>query len=95
TSALLDQALTGIFIDQAWAQIGLPLVKLDVSIPVYNIDGTLNAGGCIMHKCSFVVEYQGHRERVTAEATQLGKINLILGWTWLFKHNPEIDWQTG
>ncbi|EGO23775.1 hypothetical protein SERLADRAFT_349338, partial [Serpula lacrymans var. lacrymans S7.9] len=27
--------------------------------------------------------------------TQLGKINLILGWTWLFKHNPEIDWQTG
>ncbi|EGN92813.1 hypothetical protein SERLA73DRAFT_17672, partial [Serpula lacrymans var. lacrymans S7.3] len=51
--------------------------------------------GCIMHKCSFVVEYQGHREQVIAEATQLGKINLILGWTWLFKHNPEINWQTG
>ncbi|EGO30981.1 hypothetical protein SERLADRAFT_340663, partial [Serpula lacrymans var. lacrymans S7.9] len=51
-------------------------------IPVYNVDGTLNVGGCITHKCSFV-------------ATQLGKINLILGWTWLFKHNPEIDWQTG
>ncbi|EGO04897.1 hypothetical protein SERLA73DRAFT_44183, partial [Serpula lacrymans var. lacrymans S7.3] len=84
-----------IFIDQVWAeQIGLPLVKLDISIPVYNVDGTLNVGGCITHKCSFVVEYQGHRERVTAEATQLGKINLILGWTWLFKHNPEIDWQT-
>ncbi|EGO04474.1 hypothetical protein SERLA73DRAFT_42350, partial [Serpula lacrymans var. lacrymans S7.3] len=79
-SALRDSGANGIFIDQAWAeQIGLPLVKLDVSIPVYNVDGTLNAGGCITHKCSFVVEYQGHRERVTAEATQLGKINLILG----------------
>ncbi|EGO04803.1 hypothetical protein SERLA73DRAFT_27095, partial [Serpula lacrymans var. lacrymans S7.3] len=63
-------------------------------IPVYNFDGTLNVGGCITHKCPFVVEYQGHREQVTTETTQLGKINLILGWTWLFKHNPEINWQT-
>ncbi|EGO18773.1 hypothetical protein SERLADRAFT_353143 [Serpula lacrymans var. lacrymans S7.9] len=63
TSALLDSGANGIFIDQVWAkQIGLPLVKLDMSIPVYNIDGTLNAGGCITHKYSFVVEYQGHRE---------------------------------
>ncbi|EGO02452.1 hypothetical protein SERLA73DRAFT_28066, partial [Serpula lacrymans var. lacrymans S7.3] len=95
-SALFDSGTTSIFINQVWAeQIGLPLIKLDVFIPVYNIDGTLNAGGCITHKCSFVVECQGHRERVTAKATQLGKINLILGWTWLFKHNPEIDWQIG
>ncbi|EGO30504.1 hypothetical protein SERLADRAFT_343198, partial [Serpula lacrymans var. lacrymans S7.9] len=91
TSALLDSGANGIFIDQVWAEpIGLPLTKLDVSIPVYNIDGTLNVGGCITHKCSFVVE-----ERVIAEATQLGKINLISGWTWLFKHNPKINWQTG
>ncbi|EGO22590.1 hypothetical protein SERLADRAFT_340373, partial [Serpula lacrymans var. lacrymans S7.9] len=83
TSALLDSGTNRIFIDQVWAeQIRLPLVKLDVSIPVYNVDGTLNVGGCITHKCSFV-------------GTQLGKINLILGWTWLFKHNPEINWQTG
>ncbi|EGO04969.1 hypothetical protein SERLA73DRAFT_45221 [Serpula lacrymans var. lacrymans S7.3] len=51
TSALLDSGANGIFIDQVWAeQIGLPLVKLDVSIPVYNVDGTLNAGSCITHK---------------------------------------------
>ncbi|EGO04030.1 hypothetical protein SERLA73DRAFT_41766, partial [Serpula lacrymans var. lacrymans S7.3] len=88
TNALLDLGANSIFIDQVWAeQIRLPLVKLDVSILIYNIDSTLNTGGCITHKCSFVVEYQGHRERVTAKATQLGKINLILGWTWLSKHN--------
>ncbi|EGO02422.1 hypothetical protein SERLA73DRAFT_47599, partial [Serpula lacrymans var. lacrymans S7.3] len=63
TSALLDLGANSIFIDQVWAEkIGLPLVKLDVSIPVYNIDGMLNAGGCITHKCSFIVEYQGNRE---------------------------------
>ncbi|EGO04446.1 hypothetical protein SERLA73DRAFT_44602, partial [Serpula lacrymans var. lacrymans S7.3] len=63
TSALLDSGANSIFINQVWAeQIGLPLVKLDVSIPIYNIDSTLNAGGCITHKCSVVVEYQEHRE---------------------------------
>ncbi|EGO02656.1 hypothetical protein SERLA73DRAFT_47917, partial [Serpula lacrymans var. lacrymans S7.3] len=91
TSALLDSGANSIFIDQVWAeQVGLPLVKLDISIPVYNVDGTLNAAGCITHKYSFVVECQGHREPVTAKATQLGKINSILGWAWLYKHNPEI-----
>ncbi|EGO04762.1 hypothetical protein SERLA73DRAFT_28151, partial [Serpula lacrymans var. lacrymans S7.3] len=87
---------SGIFIDQVWVEhVGLLIVKLDVSIPVYNIDSMLNAGGYITHKCSFVVvEYQGHRERVTTEATQLGEINLIVGWTWLLKHDPEINWQT-
>ncbi|EGO04789.1 hypothetical protein SERLA73DRAFT_42384, partial [Serpula lacrymans var. lacrymans S7.3] len=61
TSALLDSGANGIFIDQLWEELnGLPFVKLDMSIPVYNVDGTLNAGGCIMHKCSFVIKYQGH-----------------------------------
>ena len=25
----------------------------------------------------------------------LGKSNLIIGYTWLPKHNPEIDWEAG
>jgi hypothetical protein len=25
----------------------------------------------------------------------LGKNNLIIGYTWLQKHNPEINWKTG
>ncbi|EGO02555.1 hypothetical protein SERLA73DRAFT_47502, partial [Serpula lacrymans var. lacrymans S7.3] len=63
TTILLNSDANSIFIDQVWAeQNGLPLVELYVFIPVYNVDGTLNMGGCITHKCSFVVEYQGHRE---------------------------------
>ncbi|EGN97626.1 hypothetical protein SERLA73DRAFT_75293 [Serpula lacrymans var. lacrymans S7.3] len=47
TSALLDSGANRIFIDQVWAEkIGLPLVKLDMSIPIYNIDSTLNAVSC-------------------------------------------------
>ncbi|EGN94927.1 hypothetical protein SERLA73DRAFT_61670, partial [Serpula lacrymans var. lacrymans S7.3] len=77
---LLHSGANSIFIDQVWVeQIELPLVGLDIFIPIYNIDGTLNISGCIMHKCFFVIEYHGHGEQVTAKATQLGKINLILG----------------
>ena len=29
------------------------------------------------------------------EICDLGKVNLIIGCTWLKKHNPEINWNTG
>ena len=39
--------------------------------------------------------HKGHREKVTFEICDLGKVNLIIGYTWLKKHNPEINWNTG
>ena len=39
--------------------------------------------------------HKGHREKVTFEICDLGKVNLIIGYTWLKKHNLEIDWSTG
>ena len=36
-----------------------------------------------------------HREKVTAEVTDLGKNQMILSYMWLSSHNPEIDWTTG
>ena len=41
------------------------------------------------------MEYLGHREELTTEVTNLGKNSLILGYMWLKKHNPMIDWQSG
>jgi len=39
--------------------------------------------------------YQGHKEHAVFEVCDLGKSNLIIGYTWLHKHNPEVDWETG
>ena len=39
--------------------------------------------------------HKGHKEDVTFEICDLGKVNLMIGFTWLQKHNPEIDWLTG
>ncbi|KDQ33977.1 hypothetical protein PLEOSDRAFT_1080989 [Pleurotus ostreatus PC15] len=32
---------------------------------------------------------------MTLYVTNLGNVDVILGLTWLKKHNPEIDWKTG
>ncbi len=35
--------------------------------------------------------YYGHSEHILLAVIQLGKQSMILGFTWLDKHNPEID----
>ena len=65
------------------------------SILVYNVDGTCNSAGDITHCAEIVIDFQGHREKVVAEITNLGRHQIILGYTWLKHHNPDIDWETG
>ena len=64
-------------------------------IPVYNVDGTRNSAGDITHCADIVIDFQGHQEKVVAEITDLGRHQMILGYTWLKHHNPNIDWETG
>ena len=40
------------------------------------------------------LRYQNHAERVFFAVTNLGKQNVIMGHTWLRKHNPDINWVT-
>ena len=68
---------------------------LDQPVAVFNVDGTRNQDGDITHSLGGIVEYQGHREETRFEITKLGSILVILGHTWLTRHNPEIDWVTG
>jgi len=63
-------------------------------IPVYNVNGTPNEGGAIHKIADVILWYNGHAERTQFVITQLGKQSMILGFTWLHEHNPEINWQT-
>ena len=56
------------------------------------MDGTKNSAGNITHLANIIIDYQGRHEKVTAEVTDLGKNQVILGYTWLKKYNPDIDW---
>ena len=62
---------------------------------MFNVDGTKNSAGNIMHSADIIIDYQGHQEKVTAEVMDLEKNQVILRYTWLKKHNPDIDWTNG
>ena len=59
---------------------------------MFNVDGTKNSARNITHSADIIIDYQGHCEKVTIEVMDLGKNQVILGYTWLKKHNPDIDW---
>ena len=62
---------------------------------MFNMDGTKNSARNITHLADIIIDYQDHCEKVTAEVTDLGKNQVILGYIWLKKHNPAIDWTNG
>jgi len=94
--ALLDSRVTGLFMSKKLAERqGFKLEKLDKPIKVRNVDGSDNRGGSITHEVEVNLYYRGHVERVRMDVCELGKIEVILGISWLVAHNSEINWETG
>ena len=94
TEAMVDTGATGDFIDRDFvATSNLTTRKLSRPVPVYNVDGTPNEAGSISEVVDVLMTYNGHSERIVLAVTRLGKQSMILGFTWLDKHNPEIDFR--
>jgi hypothetical protein len=95
TNALLDCRATGLFINTEYVKWKwLTVRNLARPILVYNVNGTLDEAGAISGIVDVVLQYKGHTERAQFAVTSLGKQDLILGYTWLREHNPEVDLQT-
>src|SRR5271156_1087130 len=95
-NVLVDCGATGEFIDRHYAKsCGFHLLKLSKPIPVYNVDGTPNEAGFVTEVVDLILRYKNHSERTLFAVSSLGKQKLILGHSWLRKHNPEINWTTG
>ena len=94
--ALLDSGATGMFIDRDYVdQNRFTTRTLVRPIPVYNVDGTLNEAGSISKVVELVLRFKNHSERTYFAVTKLGRQKVIMGHSWLRKHNPDIDWSTG
>jgi Retroviral aspartyl protease len=94
--ALLDSGATQCYIDQEFVKKNnLNTRSLLSPIPVFNVDSTKNEKGEIKDVIDFILHVQDHTKRVTFNVIGLGKINAILGETWLKTHNPAINWNTG
>ena len=71
------------------------MMELEWPILVYNVDGTQNSRGSITHEAMLMMSHKEHQKKITFELCDLGKVNIIIGHTWLTKHYPEIDWISG
>ena len=95
-TALLDSGATGLFLNKKFIEYqNFNTRKLPRAIPCYNVDGTLNQGGSIKEEIDMAMFFQEHSEKATFAVCDLGDKTAIIGHTWLFQHNPEIDWRTG
>jgi hypothetical protein len=95
TSALVDCGATGLFIDTEYVcSNNISTHRLTTPIPIFNVDGTTNEAGAITKIADVILRYKGHAERTQLTVTSLGKQSMILSFTWLHEHNPEIDWKT-
>jgi len=94
--ALLDSRAMDNFIDRDFVQTkGINTRSISCLIPVYNVNGFSNEAGQISEVVDVVLHYKTHSKRMLLAVSSLGRQNMILGYTWLNDHNPEVNWQTG
>jgi len=66
---------------------------MERSFKVFNVDGTKN--GEITQFALLEVKINEHKEQIDAAVIDLNSTDIFLGYEWLVKHNPEVNWSTG
>ena len=62
---------------------------------MYNIDGTPKEAGSIAEVVHLILHHKNHSELTVFAVTGLRKQKLLLRHSWLWNHNPEINWVKG
>jgi len=62
---------------------------------VINADSTPNKAGQITEYVQAYVEIRSHKMTQHLFVTNLGNKEMMIGYSYLYKHNPDIDWQKG
>lgn len=95
-TALVDSGASAIFMHRRFAAKHKMLLRpLARPITVTNIDGTQNQAGTITHTVQLRMSVGDHREIVDFFVTDISTKDVILGYPWLRRVNPDIDWQSG
>jgi len=93
---LLDSGATGNFIDKDFVRTkGISTRSVSRPILVFNVDSSPNEAGQISEVVDVILRYKTHSEKTLLAVSNLRKQSMILGYTWLKDHNPEVNWQTG
>jgi hypothetical protein len=93
-SAMIDSGATQSFIHKSLVdKYDIPVTQLPQFIALEVADGRPIKSGAITHKtCSVSMCVDNHHEKIDFYVTNIGQHNIILGTSWLKKHNPRINW---
>ena len=66
---------------------------INFSFKVFNTDGTMNRE--VTRVAPLEIEINGYKEQLEAAVMDLNRTDMFLGYDWLVKHNPEVNWKNG
>jgi Retroviral aspartyl protease len=89
---LIDSRAGGLFIDQNFAK-NFEINYLNEPVKAYNVDGTENKRGTINAYINLEFKLGDQKFNEHFYMTGLEKQRIILGFPWLHKYNPIIDWK--
>ena len=90
--ALVDSGCTHTGIDEQLVKDKRIQTKpINFSFEVFNANGTKN--GEVTKVVPLEVEINRHKETLEAAVTDLDGMDMFLGYDWLIKHNPEVNWK--
>ena len=64
---------------------------INFSFEVFNADRTKN--GEVTRVVPLEIEINGHKKQLEAAVMNLNGTDIFLGYDWLVKHNPEVNWK--
>ena len=95
-TALINSGATENFIDiEVWKALNIGWFRLTKTIPVHNVDGSINKNGNIDSYVWLKVKLGGQERNMKFYLTSIGKECFILGYPFLETFNPRINWKTG
>jgi hypothetical protein len=95
-AAMVDCGASTPFLAHKFVKSHNVLVKrLQSLITLYNINMTPNRAGTITHTADLQMAVGEHVEKISFYVTDISPEDVVLGITWLWAHNPEIDWTAG
>jgi hypothetical protein len=89
---LIDSGTGGMFIDQTFTK-NFEINYLNEPVKAYNIDRMKNKWGMISSVVNLKFKLGDQKFNEQFYVTGLGKQKIILGFPWLHKYNPIIDWK--
>ena len=90
--ALVDSECTHIGINkQLVKEKQIQTKPINFSFEVFNTDGTKNRE--VTKVAPLKIEINRHKEQLEALVMDLNEIDMFLGYDWLVKYNPEVNWK--